>query len=271
MELFIRDGNIYYEIIGSGRPVVMIHGWGCDSYMSKGSLEPVFESMATPWQRIYFDMPGMGKSPAQNWITGSDDMQAVILELLDAIIPGQHFLIAGKSYGGYLARGILRARPAQVNGLLLICPSVESDYARRDVPPHEPQEVDQAFLDSLAPADREELTENNVIHTRRVWERFKDEVLPGLRAADQDFLANCLGRNTPYGEDLNRIDKPYPQPVLMLMGRQDAAVGFRDHWKILEQYPHASFVVLDKAGHNLEIEQDVLFTALVKEWLERAA
>ena len=28
-------------------------------------------------------------------------------------------------------------------------------------------------------------------------------------------------------------------------------------------------MILDKAGHNLQIEQDVLFTAMVKEWLGR--
>jgi pimeloyl-ACP methyl ester carboxylesterase len=55
----------------------------------------------------------------------------------------------------------------------------------------------------------------------------------------------------------------------MLMGRQDNIVGYRDQWDFIEDYPRASFVVLDKAGHNLQIEQDVLFNALVKEWLDR--
>jgi pimeloyl-ACP methyl ester carboxylesterase len=270
MELLIRDGNIHYEILGTGTPIVMLHGWGCNSDMFKGSMEPVFTDIDKPFQRIYFDLPGMGRSPAQRWITGSDDMQTVILELLDAIIPGQHFLLAGKSYGGYLARGILKACPQQVDGLLLICASAVSDHSRRDVPPHQAQEVDQTFLDSLSPQDRKDLTENNVIHTRRVWERFREEVLPGLKAADWDFLNNCLSRNTPYREDIDLIEAPYPQPVLMLMGRQDASVGYRDHWRFIENFPHASFVVLDRAGHNLEIEQPELFSALVKEWLERA-
>jgi pimeloyl-ACP methyl ester carboxylesterase len=270
MELKIHEANINYEIIGEGRPIVMIHGWGCTLQMFKGSMEPVFADLNMPFQRIYFDMPGMGRSPAQRWITGSDDMQAVILEFLDRVIPGQHFLLAGKSYGGYLARGILKARPQQVDGLLLICASAVSDHARRDVPPHAPQEVDQAFLDSLSPQDRKDLTENNVIHTRRVWERFKAEVLPGLKAADWDFLNNCLSRHTPYHEDIDQVETPYPQPALMVMGHQDASVGYRDHWKVLENFPHASFVVLDKAGHNLEIEQPELFNSLVKEWFLRA-
>jgi pimeloyl-ACP methyl ester carboxylesterase len=54
-----------------------------------------------------------------------------------------------------------------------------------------------------------------------------------------------------------------------MMGRQDAAVGWRDAWKVIEQYPRASFVVLDRAGHGLGVEQRGLFQALTAEWLDR--
>lgn len=59
------------------------------------------------------------------------------------------------------------------------------------------------------------------------------------------------------------------RPILMLLSRQNASTGYRDAWSILEQYPRATFAVLDKAGHNLQIEQAGLFTALVSEWLDR--
>lgn len=49
----------------------------------------------------------------------------------------------------------------------------------------------------------------------------------------------------------------------------DASVGYRDAWRILENYPLATFAVLDRAGHNLQIEQAGLFCALTLEWLER--
>jgi pimeloyl-ACP methyl ester carboxylesterase len=57
----------------------------------------------------------------------------------------------------------------------------------------------------------------------------------------------------------------------MIMGRQDSAVGYRDHWQLIENFPRASFVILDKAGHNLQIEQEKLFRELVKEWLSRVS
>jgi len=55
----------------------------------------------------------------------------------------------------------------------------------------------------------------------------------------------------------------------MVMGRQDSACGYHDAWGILENYPRGTFVVLDRAGHVLMIEQRKIFNALVNEWIDR--
>jgi pimeloyl-ACP methyl ester carboxylesterase len=68
---------------------------------------------------------------------------------------------------------------------------------------------------------------------------------------------------------IHQIEGPYRQPALFVMGRQDCVVSYRDHWQLIENYPRAYFMILDKAGHSLQIEQDVLFNAMVKEWLDR--
>jgi pimeloyl-ACP methyl ester carboxylesterase len=61
----------------------------------------------------------------------------------------------------------------------------------------------------------------------------------------------------------------FKAPTLIIAGRQDSAVGYRDMWSILENYPRGTFAVLDRAGHDLQIEQEGLFNALVNEWLNR--
>ena len=43
----------------------------------------------------------------------------------------------------------------------------------------------------------------------------------------------------------------------------------RDLWRVLERCPRATFAVLDRAGHNVQIEQQAVFEALVHEWLDR--
>jgi len=270
MEYKVRDLPIYYEIHGSGTPVLMIHGWSPDHRLMKGCMEPIFESLDTPWQRIYLDLPGMGKTEGRSWITGSDQILEVVLAFIDGIIPGQHFVIAGESYGGYLARGIIKERTALVDGLLMICPVAKQDWRNVDAALHV-LEKDVAFLNTLSDADRAYFEGINVVQTERVWDKFRDDILSGLKIADYDFLENSVGQRVSFSFDVDDLEKPYTQPTLMVMGRQDSVVGYRDQWDLIENFPRASFVVLDKAGHNLQIEQDILFNALVKEWLERVS
>ena len=68
---------------------------------------------------------------------------------------------------------------------------------------------------------------------------------------------------------MDTLDEPLSAPALIVTGRQDAVVGYRDAWSIIENFPRATFAVLDRAGHTLEVDQQPLFRALVNEWLDR--
>jgi pimeloyl-ACP methyl ester carboxylesterase len=202
-------------------------------------------------------------------------MLDVVLGLVDALIPGERFLVAGESYGGYLARGLVAKRPEMLDGVLLICPlarpytQTEAGFDKGDVPDLTVLEPNPALLAGLRDFERERFAGLAVRQSERAWERFRDEILPALEIADYDFLDNCLGRNTPFTFPIDNPSTPFLGPSLILTGRQDCATGYRDVWSFLECYPRATFAVLDGAGHNLQSEQDALFAALVSEWLER--
>ena len=63
--------------------------------------------------------------------------------------------------------------------------------------------------------------------------------------------------------------KTFGKPTLVLTGRQDSHVGYKDGWRVLEKYPRATYAVLDRAGHALGVEQKELFQTLIQEWLDR--
>lgn len=71
--------------------------------------------------------------------------------------------------------------------------------------------------------------------------------------------------------DCDKLSEKFCKPTLFLVGRQDSCVGYKDAWNILDNYPRATFAVLDKAGHNLQIEQGEVMSSLVDEWLERVS
>lgn len=91
----------------------------------------------------------------------------------------------------------------------------------------------------------------------------------GLDLADADAMARIRQRWRL--TDDPDVGEPYDRPTLILTGRQDNSVGSVDQFALLPHYPRATFAVLDVAGHNLQIEQPVLFDALMLEWLDRVA
>ncbi len=267
----IRNLEVYCEIIGEGMPILMVHGMGVDHKTMKGCMEPLFQSRKDKWKRIYFDLPGMGGTKGADWINNSDDMFKFVLEVVDEVIPGEPFLIVGESYGGYLARAVVHERPKDVEGMLLICPMVVADDEKRDLAPRtvlrrdstveeNPDVEVRAFLDSFL-----------VNQSEANWERFRDEMLVGFEGGDSDFKSKIRSTVETYAFsfDVDELEIPYEKPSLIFTGRQDCLVGYRDHWKLVDNYPRASFVVLDVAGHGLQIDQAALFNVLVNEWLDR--
>ena len=266
-QTIVKGVPVHYESRGSGRAVVMIHGFTLDRGSLIGCMEPVFAGR-DGWRRIYFDLPGMGRTPGSESIASSDDLLDVVLGFIDAVIPGERFSLVGQSYGGYLARGVLARRAASIDGMALICPVVVAERGKRDLPPHTVVAKDAAFLASLSGGDADAFTSDFVVQNRVTWQRFQGELLPGIRRADQAFLEG-IARHYALSFDPDALAAPYPGPVLVLAGRQDSDVGYRDQWKMAENFPRVTFAMLDRAGHGLLIEQPGLLTCAGREWLDR--
>jgi pimeloyl-ACP methyl ester carboxylesterase len=139
-------------------------------------------------------------------------------------------------------------------------------YRQGDVPPLEVIEKDCELLEHLSENERTGFEYMTIVQTRKVWDKYKRDILDVMNN-DSYFLNEVLEGAFSY--DVDQLDEPFDQPSLILVGRQDTEVGYKDQFKLLDHYPRASFVVLDKAGHNLQIEQEALFSSLVCEWMDR--
>jgi len=71
-----------------------------------------------------------------------------------------------------------------------------------------------------------------------VWKRFRDELLPGIRLANQAAL-DKIAQRYALSFDVDVLPAPFAKPVLILTGHQDSDVGYRDQWKLLQDYPTA--------------------------------
>jgi pimeloyl-ACP methyl ester carboxylesterase len=267
--LNVAEVDVHYVELGpaagdAGHTALLLHGFSPDHRLMTGCFEPVFETRPG-WRRLYLDLPGMGRTIAPQSISSTDDVFAVVAGAVQKLVPDGRYAVCGESYGGLLARGLAAADPALITGLALVCPVVVAEHALRDVDEHVVL-VRDAFAAAL-PADSE-FNEIAVVQTEETYLRTQREVVAGLEIVDPAAAQRIQGSYTgtfPLEADA----PPYSGPTLFFLGRQDSSTGYRDAWHLLEHYPRATFAVLDRAGHNAQIEQPALFTALIHEWLDR--
>ncbi|MBK3495151.1 alpha/beta hydrolase [Viridibacillus sp. YIM B01967] len=268
MECKINNISINYEEIGEGKPIIMLHGFSPDHRLMIGCMEPIFRSR-DGYRRIYIDLPGMGKSESAEGIINADAMLDIIIEFINKIIPDENFILVGESYGGYLSRGIIYKMADRVEGLLLTCPVIIADYNKRTVPEPIVLINDQELLHGLTPEEVEDFSSMAVVQSKHIYERYKNEIVAGIKLADNIFLERFKENGYGFSFDVDKLGRNFTKPVLLLLGRQDSIVGYEDAWNILRNFTRATFAVLDRAGHNLQIEQEELHNSLVSEWLNR--
>ena len=267
--IVVQGIPVAWEERGEGRPILLIHGWSADRQYMLADLEPIFDEHPG-WRRIYLDLPGHGATPAPEWLSTEDQLLSIVGDFIETVLPDGRFAIAGSSYGGRLAVGLVRLIPDRLAGVGLLVPAVSAPDGALD-----PAEVrvlfeDASVFEDLAP-DEEWMRDTLIVHERWMVDEIRAHDMPAYRRADYEFLAR-LEANLEATGAAGRPGPPFDRPSLILAGRQDSTVGYRAAWGLLDEFPRATYAVLDMAGHQLgRIERPGPFRALVGDWLERMA
>lgn len=266
MRYEIEGMEIDYEEIGTGKPILMLHGFPLDRNVMKGCMEPIFEGRPG-YRRIYLDLPGMGKSTVSDYIQTCDEMLDILIRFIDEVIPKESYLLVGHSFGGLMSRGIILRQRERVDGLLLLCPLIVPQDNLRKIPPREDADLPMVPYNQLE-SNEEILSAFSQVVNEKVLERYKAEIKPNLEG-QSDFIERFRREGYYFSFDVDDLDPSFSKPSLIITGRQDYIVGYEDAFGILGNYPRAAFVIVDGTGHYLQVERELLFQNLVHDWLER--
>jgi pimeloyl-ACP methyl ester carboxylesterase len=258
----VRGLDIAYESHGEGAPIVFLHGMTADRRSMMPRYEPLFAS-TSGWRRIYVDLPGMGLTPGSPDIENLDQYFDVVSAFIEAETSGEKVTLVGTSWGAPTALSYVEKFPDRVAGFALIVPFFDD----KSLPATEALVTEPGVFDGEPPELAPALTRVATVHTPAVRDWIKNNLMPAGRIADHAFLQRVVPRPFTIREELRQLR--FDKPALVLTGKQDAVCGYLYAREFSEHLPRATYAVLDRAGHALQMEQEGLLHAHVRDWLGR--
>jgi pimeloyl-[acyl-carrier protein] methyl ester esterase len=104
--------TVYVETVGSGRDLVLLHGWG----MHGGVWEPVKAMLARHFRLHLVDMPGFGNSA--DAMPQPYTLQNLVAQMMEKV--PKNILLCGWSLGGQVALQWALRHPEQLQQLILV-------------------------------------------------------------------------------------------------------------------------------------------------------
>lgn len=256
----LGDGTLSYEERGRGRPVVFLHPGG----FSGAVWDERLTRFAAHHRVIRYDARGHGGStePPAGFSHHED-----LRRLLDALTIDRAVLV-GCSLGSRTAIDFTLLHPHRVGGLLLSSPGM-SGMVERD-----PFTLEQRRLaaEAIAAGNFPQAFEHVIRMLVDGPHRTPDQVDPGLRARYltllMDNAANGHGSFAP-GAELHAISRAAELRVrtLVVTGALDSTDIHGIAELIEHESPHARWISLDGAGHQVNAEQPARFDELLGDFL----
>jgi len=245
-----RDGiEIYYEVHGSGPPLLLTHGYSSTSAMWQGQIE----ALSKHHKLLLWDMRGHGQSDYPDDPRAYSEALTVadMAALLDEV--GAHSaIVGGLSLGGYMSLAFYRAHPERVRALLIIDtgPGFKKDDAR--------EAWNRRAHDTAERFEREGLAVLKSLSRERSSVSHRDA--SGLARAARGMLTQ---RDARVIELLPNIKVP----SLIVVGADDAPFLAASDY-MAAKIPAAQKVVIPAAGHAVNIDQPQAFIDAVLPFLD---
>jgi pimeloyl-ACP methyl ester carboxylesterase len=258
----VQGNNLYYEVHGSGYPLILIRGLGSNADHWYCQV-PAFSSH---YSVVVFDNRGIGRSDIPDAPFTISKMAEDTVLLMDVLgIAKAHIL--GISMGGMIAQEIALKYPKRVNGLILACTHCGGVHAVQPAP-----DIIKTLSESLFAGTQEAalkalhclFSDRTIQQNLGIVQRYEEvskRFPPAAQVLIQQLKA-IQGHDT--WKDLVSIQNP----TLVLVGNEDVLIPPENSKILAERIPNARFRVIERGGHQFLIEQPDAFNNAVLEFLK---
>lgn len=244
------DGlRLHYRVSGSGAPLLLMHGWGCnvDTVLS-------IERVAAESNTVYsIDLPGFGQSAEPGSVWGIEEYTRLIErfareEGLSAPV------LLGHSFGGRIS--ILMASRTPVSKVILV-----------DSAGVKPRRSLRYYLKVYSFKAMKAMC-HTLFHKEKA-DRLIEEWRKRKASADYSAASPRMRAilSKVVNEDLCSVMPSIKAPTLLVWGENDTATPLKDAKRMERLIPEAGLVCFAGCGHYSFLDNPVRFAAVLRSFL----
>ncbi len=263
--------QLAFQSVGTGEPVLLIHGFGASSYSWRHVIEPLAQKNRV----IAIDLKGFGNSPKPRDDAYSVYEQARLIRnfILENDLKNLH--IVGHSYGGGVALAVSIYLSSSNPGLQKSLILIDSVAYPQELP---------GFVKILAtPVLGPLLTYAlpNTLQVKNLLQKvyFNDDLIP--QEAVDHYAADLGQPDAKYAlltsarqmlpTDLQEFSENYSSltiPALIIWSREDEIVPLAVGKRLHENLPNSRLVIMSDVGHAVQEEKPALLIPHLRQFLE---
>jgi pimeloyl-ACP methyl ester carboxylesterase len=249
MQVVVDSLLTHYVRKGSGKALLVLHGWG-DS--SKG-LAGLVDELAKTYDVIALDLPGFGGTQLPPAAWGLTDYAQFAQHFLQKIDAPELYALLGHSNGGAMAiRGLAKRLLKAQKLVLLGSAGIRGEYKGRNHALRIMAKTGKALTTPLPRAVKAKLR-------RKVYKTIGSDMLV-VEALQETF-------KKVVGDDVRTDAAQLKLPVLIVYGQNDEQTPPRYGELFKQVLPQAQLHIIPDAAHFVHLDQPEQTTTLVQEFL----
>jgi 3-oxoadipate enol-lactonase len=258
----INDIQMAYTDMGTGDPVVLIHGYPFNRSLWGEQVAALSES----YRVIAPDLRGFGETESSAGPATMNQMAQDVAHLLDHL-EIERAVIGGLSMGGYVALAFYKQFPARVRALVLADTRAQADS--EEAKQTRAQQAERALSEGMAGiADAmlpKLLTPETVSKRPEIVKRVRDMMLKTKPEGAASALLGMAQR-----DDQTQLLLSISAPALILVGAEDAITPVADSEQMQQVIADSRLVVIENAGHVSNLERTEQFNEALLDFLRAA-
>lgn len=233
LQVKIKGWNIYYEEMGQGNPVILLHGW----LANLETMRPIANSLSQNFKVYLVDIVGFGKSDLPEHPLNTDDFGDFLAEFVNQLNI-QNPILIGHSNGGRMIINSVGREIVKPRKLVLI------DSAGI-VPKRKPKYYIKVGIFKTGKAILNKLPDVGGI------KQIKEKLLNSVGSADYKASAPVLRETMKriLNEDVSPLLPNIKVPTLLIWGTNDMDTPISDAKKMEQLIPNCGLVEYKNSGH----------------------